>query len=187
MSTNGCRIYGSSGGSSGGETSNGTVGRRSRPAQAADKQKGPKECKLKLLKLLGMRDYSVASMRSKLSDAGFADADIEAALDYATSSGLMDDSRYAESFIASKKELGWGRGRIERALSEKGVDCEQLEGYPDAFFSQEEELERAKKCLMSHHTSAKNVRDSHYRYLLSKGFSTYIASCALRECGRDED
>lgn len=187
MSANSCRIYGSSGGSGGGDASAGTARRASKAKQAADKQKGPKECKLKLLKLLGMRDYSIASMRSKLSDAGFSDADIEAALDYATSSGLMDDSRYAESFIASKKELGWGRGRIERALSDKGVDYEQLEGYPDAFFSQEDELERAKKCLMSHHTSAKNVRDSHYRYLLSKGFSTYVASCALRECGRDED
>lgn len=155
---------------------------RASSKHAVKKPVGEKECKAKMLKLLSIRDYSISNMRGKLADSGFGEDDIDGAIDFAVESGLMDDSRYAEAYIASKKELGWGRGRIERALDDRGVDCGELEDYPDAFFPQDEELERAKRCLRSHRTSAKNARESHYRYLLSKGFSTYIASRAIREC-----
>ncbi len=142
---------------------------------------GERACKAKLLKLLGMRDYAVESMRSKLLGAGFQPDVVQKTIEYALRTKFLDDTRYAENHIASKKDMGWGRGRIEKSLAEKGIDCSLLPGYPEALFPEADEVDRAVRCVRSHRTSAKNVRDAHYRYLISKGYSASVASRALRE------
>ncbi len=141
---------------------------------------GPKECKIKLLKLVGGRDYSTSMMWEKLSKAGFEDSVISETIEYAVNSKLLNDARYAEMFIASKKSLGWGQKKIEIELGNRGVSCEILSGYPEEYFSEDVEIARAVDLLRTHNTSAKDVRASHYRYLLSKGFSPTIASKAIK-------
>ncbi len=199
---NSARVYGSSGRPGGPDAGYGERparrGGESHGKRAADldcgsdssgagsvckKPLGDRECKAKLLKLIAMRDYSVQSMRSKLASSGFEPEVVEHTIEYALRTKFLDDKRYAQSFISGKKEMGWGRGRIEEALAEKGVDCSELAGYPDVLFAEEDEVARALKCVRSHRTSAKNARDAHYRYLISKGYSAGVASRALREFG----
>lgn len=147
------------------------------------KKLGLRECKLKMLQLLNTRDFSEFSMRQRLAKAGFPQDVIDQAVAYALKSRLIDDKRFADLFISSRVQAGYGRQRIERELQERGIDCFEVPGYPDAYFDDEDELSRALSCLDSHHTSAKNARDSHFRYLLNKGFSSSIASRALRQRG----
>lgn len=182
QTVNNGRIYGSSGRVEDPKDNldgHGVLGSGSK--NKSKKKLGEKECKAKLLKLVGMRDYSVESMKTKLLAAGFKIDDIDKIIEFACKHGFLNDKRYAQNFILSKQELGWGRARIEKSLDDKGVDYSEIDGYPDEFFSEDSEVTRAIKCICTHHTSSKNVRDAHYRYLLSKGYSTSVASRALRE------
>ncbi|MGI6220733.1 MAG: regulatory protein RecX [Coriobacteriales bacterium] len=160
-------------------------GHRARKASSAPREKklDANQCKAKMLQLLAARDYSVKTMEERLSRAGFAPDDIRSAVKMAVDTRLLDDMRYAELYISSRRELGWGRSRIERELRKQGIDCTQIPGYPDSFFTVESELERARELLRGHRTSAKDVRASHYRYLASKGFDHATCMRALSDEG----
>ena len=165
-------------GSSGGPAANeADVQQPGKPA----KGKTVKACKAKLLTLLAGRDYSTHAMKEKLLKAGFTEAMADEAIKMAVDARLMDDVRYAGLFISSKSELGWGRKKIEAALERQGIDCRELEGYPDGLFSADSELARALRSIRGHKTRAKNERDAHYRYLLSRGYSPDVCARALRE------
>lgn len=188
--TNG--VFGSSGAPENGNKKQNDDGRssghRSRRASsgkkpASEKKLDAAQCKAKMLQLLAARDYSVKTMEERLSRAGFAPDDIQLAIKVAVDAHLLDDMRYAELYISSRRELGWGRSRIERELRKQGVDYSQLPGYPDEYFPADSELERARALLRSHRTSAKDVRASHYRYLASKGFDHATCMKALSEEG----
>jgi regulatory protein len=77
------------------------------------------------LALLGYRERSVAELTRKLLDDGYPAGiahDVVASLE---SSGLVDDARFAESFVRSRSVgKGLGRRRIERELAEKGISPE---------------------------------------------------------------
>ena len=180
-------VFGSSGASDGDQKSKRddgrTRGHRSRRAPAAGKKLDAAQCKVKMLQMLGARDYSVKAMEERLSRAGFAPDDIRLAVKSALDSGLLDDMRYADLYISSRRELGWGRSRIERELRKQGIECSSIPGYPDAYFSSDDELERARELLRRHRTSAKDVKAAHYRYLVSKGFDHATVMRALSEEG----
>ena len=165
----------------GGRSFGGSTGKSAGKASGkAEKKLGPAECRAKMLQLLAMRDYSVHAMTEKLSKAGFSEKDVKAAVAMAVKTRLMDDNRYGLAYISYKKEAGWGRQKIEQELGKQGVDYASLPGYTDELFDEDDELERARRCLASHHTSSKDPRAAHYRYLLSKGFSPAVCSRALR-------
>ncbi len=184
QTVNSGRVYGSSGGSEKLKTNlDGCSFFHTNTKKPTNKKLSEKDCKAKLLKLISMRDYSVESMKTKLKSSGFKDEDIDKTIEFGCKHGFLNDKRYAQNFILSKQELGWGRARIEKSLEDKGVEYLEIDGYPDEFFSDDSEIKRAIKCISSHRTSSKNIRDAHYRYLLSKGYSSSVASRALREYG----
>ena len=158
-------------------------GHRPQRAPADDKKLDAAQCKAKMLKLLAARDYSVKTMEERLMRAGFSPDDIRVALKSAMDARLLDDMRYADLYITSRRDMGWGRSRIERELRKQGIDCSQVPGYPDDYFSADEELERARELLRRHRTTAKDVKASHYRYLSSKGFDHATCMKALSEEG----
>ena len=180
-------VYGSSGAPDSNKKDKGDGGRasghRSRKAPSADKKLDGAQCKAKMLQLLAARDYSVKAMEERLARAGFGPDDIRAAVESAKKARLLDDMRYADLYIHSRRELGWGRSRIERELRKQGIDCALVPGYPDDYFSADDELARACELLRKHRTSAKDARASHYRYLSSKGFDHATCMRALSEEG----
>ena len=75
------------------------------------------------LKMLGRRDYFRAELGDRLHRKGFADAEVEAALDRCQELGLIDDERLAARFVELRAvDRGWGPRRLRAELLRRGVD-----------------------------------------------------------------
>ncbi|HBT95636.1 MAG TPA: hypothetical protein DEB24_05930 [Coriobacteriia bacterium] len=129
--------------------------------------------------LLRVRDRSESELRERLSRAGFDDAIIELQVGRALEVGWVDDLRFARLYVSGKKRSGWGRSRIENELKRFGIELKLCEGYPDVYFDDDEEYDRALACLKGFRSAAKDKYAALYRKLLSKGFSTEIISRVL--------
>jgi regulatory protein len=69
------------------------------------------------------RERTTAEVRSQLERKGVSDAHADAAVQTLVEQHLLDDERFAEMFVADKRELEqWGSERIRRGLSARGVD-----------------------------------------------------------------
>ena len=74
--------------------------------------------------LLARREHGRAELSRKLRQRGATQDLIDPALDRLAEEGLLNESRYLESYIASEElsQRGLPRGEIDAALSESGVD-----------------------------------------------------------------
>lgn len=74
-------------------------------------------------RFLTKRDRIVVEMRRHLQSHDVAPAAIAGAMAELITAGYLDDARYAQRFAEDRRTLdGWGRERIERRLTEMGVD-----------------------------------------------------------------
>ena len=75
-------------------------------------------------RLCSRREYCVADIRRKLSDALEGDRDaVKEVLDSLIREQYVDDMRYASAFARDKASIaGWGSIKIRHALSAKGVE-----------------------------------------------------------------
>lgn len=75
-------------------------------------------------RLCSRREYCVADIRRKLSDALEGDTDaVQEVLDSLIREKYVDDMRYASAFARDKASIaGWGSIKISHALVSKGVD-----------------------------------------------------------------
>jgi len=143
------------------------------------------EARKRTERLINVRDRSSAELRKRLREAGFTDAVVEEEVEDALSLGLIDDERFTRLYVQGKKRSGWGQNRIEVEIRRYGIELRYCEGYPESFFTEEEELRRAQECLSCFHSAAKNRWAAQYRRLISKGFSTGITLKALRSNGKE--
>ena len=130
--------------------------------------------------LLARREYSEYEVRSRLNDRGYTARTVAQAITRAVGCGLIDDQRFAQRFIKSKISAGIGKYRIEQELRLKGINAEGVEGYPEAFYSEVDELENALSVLSRFHTRSKNQYQAAFRHLVGKGYSSSLAQAALR-------
>jgi regulatory protein len=137
------------------------------------------EARKKAERLLSVRERSEAELRDRLARAGFDEPIIDRVINEARSVGFIDDARFIRLYIAGKKRSGWGRLRIERELTRYGIELRCRAGYPEEFFTDEDEIERASVCLARHHSRAQDKEAARYRHLLSKGFSPTTAWKAI--------
>lgn len=72
--------------------------------------------------LLARREHSRAELRHKLRARGHDPEAVEAALERLGEQGYQDDRRFAEHYVASRVERGFGPVRIRAELQERGVD-----------------------------------------------------------------
>ncbi|MDR1359219.1 MAG: RecX family transcriptional regulator [Coriobacteriales bacterium] len=133
-----------------------------------------------LAHLLRKRERSVQEARKRLREKGYEAEAVSCTVSRALACGLLDDERFARGYIKGKLSLGWGRRRIEQELYRFGIATKNIEGYPDAFFADDEQLEAALIASSKHRSRSKNPRQAAYRFLVSKGYSSSIASAALR-------
>jgi regulatory protein len=74
---------------------------------------------------LGRRDRTVLEVRRHLEGKDVEPEAITAAIAELRRGGYLDDERYARLFTEDRRRLdGWGAERIERRLTEVGVDAE---------------------------------------------------------------
>ena len=140
-----------------------------------------KTCFAALTDMISRREHGSAEARGKLRSYGYREQDIDAAIARATELHFLDDARFISNFIEEHKRRGWGRRKIEVELRRRGVAISDIEGYPEAFFSEEEDAERAERALERKAVSGGDAYEKLVRYLMGKGFSYRIASEAARE------
>lgn len=145
-------------------------------------------CFTMLTEMLSRRDHATQEARTKLAAYGFRPQEIDAAVARAQDMRFLNDARFASYFIEERKRRGWGRRRIEVELRRRGVDVTELVGYPEAFFDDDDDLERARQLLERRSIPAGRARDKLVRHLMAKGFSYAVAAQAARmRLEQDED
>ena len=129
----------------------------------------------RLVGLIDMRDYSSKEALEKLRLDGFPEDVREAAVERAKGCYLIDDMRYGEFFIRGKINAGWGMERIQRELEVKGIQPQSVPGWPDEYFSDEADYERAYAIASRKHLTGKNDFQKLMRLLASKGYPASLA------------
>ena len=78
--------------------------------------------------LLARREHGRAELSRKLRQRGATQDLIDPALDRLTEEGLLNESRYLESYIASRARAGYGPVRIREELSQRGLPRGEIDG-----------------------------------------------------------
>ncbi len=84
--------------------------------------------------LLSRREHAAAELRRKLIEKGFDELFVDEALAGLAADGLLSDARYAESYVRSRMNRGFGPVRIREELRQRGVaneligDCLAFQG-----------------------------------------------------------
>lgn len=137
-------------------------------------------CLSALTEMLGRREYGAHEAERKLHQAGFRRGAIGHALKRAQELRFLDEERFLRSYIDERIRRGWGRIKIEADLRRRGADPFSLEGYPEAFFSIEDDRARASALLERKPIPEHNAFERLVRHLMSKGFSYTVAADAVR-------
>jgi regulatory protein len=145
---------------------------------------------------LNRRDRTVSEVRSQLERKAVPGAVIEQCLQALVEQCLLDDVRYAQLFVADKRELEqWGSERIRRGLLARGVDRELVDAAlapvttddAEAEGSEDTELARAVELLRRRYPAPPVDRREHERalgLLLRKGYESELALDALASYAR---
>ena len=77
---------------------------------------------------LNRRERTVAEVRAQLQRKGVSPELVDPAVRTFAEQGFLDDERFAQLFVADKRELEqWGSERIRRGLLARGIDRELAE------------------------------------------------------------
>ena len=161
----------------------------------------------KVTHLACTRERGSRELIDRLVRDGFPQEVAESAVRRALDCGLIDDTRYGAVLIRTRVSQGRGRKGIEDELERAGIAASDIPGWPEEFFSvddfdpfrvnanaeddvvgcsfgsessDEQEIERALALLRRKPPRSKNVQASAYRKLVTKGYSTSVASAATR-------
>jgi regulatory protein len=82
--------------------------------------------------MLNRRDYGARELAERLVARGFGQGAADTVVDQLAAEKLVDDSRFAEHFVAYHANRGQGPVRIAHRLREAGVAGEQIAAAVDA-------------------------------------------------------
>lgn len=85
-----------------------------------------KRAKLRAMHLLEDMDRTESELREKLRQGRYPEEAVEGAVAYVKSFGYLDDARYAENFVRSRKAVK-SRREIRMLLSRKGIEDKWIE------------------------------------------------------------
>jgi len=97
---------------------------RRKPPLRPEADAGPLEVRKSALDLLARREHSEQELSRKLSVRNFAPELIESTLAGLVDEGLLDNARFAESFVHSRYQRGQGPHKIRAGLRERGIEDE---------------------------------------------------------------
>lgn len=144
------------------------------------------------LRMLAMRELSVAQLRARLLEREFTAADVEAALERLIEEKALDDERVARAYAQTAvKVKGRGRLRVQRELHEMGIARDvAAAALADTYGDLDERrliADALKKKLRVRgriDTPADYARV--YQFLMRQGFSPSAVTAALRAYRRPE-
>ncbi len=82
-------------------------------------------------RMLAMREHSVSELERKLRQKGFTSDVVAPLMASLREDGLVSDDRFAEMFVRSRCNKGYGPLRIANELREKGVRDEIVSEHLD--------------------------------------------------------
>ena len=124
-----------------------------------------------LTEMLSRRDHSTKEARDKLSRAGYRTRAVAFAIASALDRRFLDDDRFSRYFIEERLRRGWGRIKIESELRRRGISPDSIPGYPEEFFSEDDDLARAREILDKRPVPETRAYEKLVRHLLGKGCS----------------
>lgn len=135
-------------------------------------------------KALAGTQLTVAELRKKLAAKEFEAEAIELGIDKCTAAGLLDDTRYAEQYVASRVRRGQGAQRIRQDLARRGIDRSlvdaALAGHQEEGALDAAAIDAARKKFARIDLDDAPARAKAMRWLLSRGYSSSQADGALR-------
>lgn len=133
-----------------------------------------KRAKRKAMSLLQSMDRTESELRDRLLRQDFPEETVDQAVRYVKSFGYVDDRRYAESFILSRKGRK-SRREIYAELSRKKIDGEIVDEMMERCYEESDSGEALRHLLRKKHydPSRASVEEKQklYAYLARKGFS----------------
>ena len=133
-----------------------------------------KRAKRKAMSLLQSMDRTESELRDRLLRQDFPEETVDQAVRYVKSFGYVDDRRYAESFILSRKGRK-SRREIYAELSGKKIDGEIADEMMERCYEESDSGEALRHLLRKKHydPSRASVEEKQklYAYLARKGFS----------------
>jgi regulatory protein len=139
----------------------------------------PALAKESAFRLLGYRDRSRAELGRKLHDRGYPAEVASAIVARLEELGIVDDQRFAASWVRSRVAQGMGARRIARELSQKGVAAETIDAALTPEASEETQLRAAVHALRGKVATEPRQRDRLVRRLVTKGFDLRTAIRAV--------
>lgn len=135
----------------------------------------------KIERLLAVRDRSVTETRSRLQRDHYTERAIAESLERALRCGYLDDVRFAEGFIRMRLRASKGINGIVRDLKGHQIDAYAIPGFPDVFLEEQgSQLDNAIRLLERKPPRAKNKKQAAYAKLIHNGFSSSVASSAVK-------
>ena len=139
------------------------------------------------LRLLSQREHSRAELVRKLSPHEEAPGELAQALDDLQAKGFIDETRVLES-VLNHRASKLGNGRIKQELQAKGLApaaiSQAMLDLKDSEFARAQNIWQKK--FGSPAVDA-NERAKHYRFLLSRGFSSEVVRKVVKLSGASEE
>lgn len=133
---------------------------------------------------LSYRGRSVFEVRNKLKDKGYDNKTVDLVVERLIELNLLNDEDFALTLTKEFVEKrGCGRFLVEKKLREKGIAPETLHSVIGPFFSDADDVERAKMMAlkrMRKPLSDRKEKERIGRYLERKGYSWGIIMEALK-------
>lgn len=140
-----------------------------------------------LLQALGRRPFARADLGRRLARKGHRPEAVEAALDRATASGLLDDAAFARGFVEIRAGRGRGPARLLRDLLALGVERRHIDAALAAQWPEGTDRSAMPRALAARRARQLGAlpRDAKRRrlvaYLARRGFSGDEVRQAVRE------
>ena len=133
------------------------------------------------MRLLSYRERSCGELAGRLTEDGYPELVIGHVLGRLTEAGYLDDVRFADGYVQTKRTSGWGRRRIARGLAARGV-APDLAGHAlDAHAPEDDEIARARAVIANLDTTTHPGAARAVRRLVSRGFAYDTARAALMD------
>ncbi|HIY62372.1 MAG TPA: recombination regulator RecX [Candidatus Mediterraneibacter stercoripullorum] len=132
-----------------------------------------KRAKLRAMHLLEDMDRTEKALRDKLRQGGYPESAIDGAVKYVSSFGYLNDVRFAENFVLSRKNSK-SRREIQALLAQKGVPADTAQAVLEQIYGEDGEQASIRQILRKKRMDPERADEQTlrkiYGYLARKGY-----------------
>ena len=128
------------------------------------------------IRILSQFEHTVRQLKTKLLKKGFAVDDVDEVLKDLQQQNLVSDERFAQEYVVSRLNKGFGPVRIAQEMRDKGVSENLVDNTLDEFYEQWPEIMDKALVKKFGGTSVLNFaeRARRARFLEYRGFPSYL-------------